>query len=168
MSSRTTSTERQYLEDYADLIQRLLPSVASIAFLDRSSRMLSNRGDDLTPDVLSGVSAALAHALRSGSRPSDSIVQPTAARRIATLTLEAGEGAHAGACVLAIRVIPGRPELTIEELRAHLAPALACVGRELSQPGSTGAPGRLCARVRERAQMVARGGVGDFVRGGPS
>jgi diguanylate cyclase (GGDEF)-like protein len=136
MSPRTASTDRQYLEDYADLIQRLLPSAPSIAFLDRSSRVVSNRGDDLTPDMMSGVSAALAQALHSGSRPADSIVQPTAARRIATLILQTAEGAHSGACVLAIRATPGRPELTIEEVREHLAPALACVGRELLQPAS--------------------------------
>ncbi len=59
MSSCTTSTDVEYLEDYADLIQRLLPSVPSIAFLDRSSRILWNRGDDLTPDVMSRVSTAL-------------------------------------------------------------------------------------------------------------
>ena len=136
MSPRTASTDRQYLEDYADLIQRLLPSAPSIAFLDRSSRIVSNRGDDLTSDMMSGVSASLAQALHSGSRPADSMVQPTAARRIATLILQTAEGAHSGACVLAIRVTPGRPDLTIGEVREHLAPALACVGRELLQPAS--------------------------------
>ncbi len=142
MSSCTTSTDSQYLEDYADLIQRLLPSVTSIAFLNRSSCILSNRGDDLTPDVMSGASAALTEALRSGSRPTDSIVQPTASHCIVMLTLRAAEGAHSGACVLANRLTPGRPELTIEELRAHLAPALACVGRELSQSVSREQPAR--------------------------
>src|SRR5450759_4375560 len=106
MSSCTTRTDVEFLENYADLIQRLLPSVPSIAFLDRSSRILWNRGDELTPDVMSRVSPALAQALRSGSRCTDSIVPLTADHRIATLTVQAAGGDHSGACVLAIRVTP--------------------------------------------------------------
>ena len=153
MSSCSTRTDVENLEDYADLIQRLLPTVPSIAFLDRSSHMLCNRGGDLTPDVISRVSSALTQALRSGNRCPDSIVQLTAAHRIATLAVQA-EGAHSGACVLAIRVTPGKPELTVEELRAHLAPALACVGRELSQPVSGGHPAGLSRESASELQWL--------------
>ena len=154
MSSCTTRTDVEFLENYADLIQRLLPSVPSIAFLDRSSRILWNRGDELTPDVISRVSPTLAQALRSGSRCTDSIMQLTAAHRIATLTVQAAEGVHSGACVLAIPVTSARPELTIEEVRAHLAPALACVGRELSRPGSREQPGGLSRESASELQWL--------------
>ena len=96
MSSCTTRTDRQFLEDYADLIQRLLPSVPSIAFLDRSSRILWSRGDDLTPDVISQVSTALTQPLRSESRCRDSIVELTPAYRIATLTAASRRGCSFG------------------------------------------------------------------------
>ena len=154
MSSCTTRTDVEFLENYADLIQRLLPSVPSIAFLDRSSRILWNRGDELTPDVMSRVSPAVAQALRSGSRCTDSIVPLTADHRIATLTVQAAGGDHSGACVLAIRVTPERPQLIIEEVRAHLAPALACVGRELSQPVSREQPGSLSRESASELQWL--------------
>jgi len=68
--------------------------------------------------------------------------------------VQAAEGAHSGACILAIGLTPGRPELTIEEVRAHLAPALACVGRELSQPVPQEKPGGLSRESASELQWL--------------
>ena len=172
MSSRTTSTERQYLEDYADLIQRLLPSVASIAFLDRCSRMLSNRGDDLTPDVLSGVSggAGTGSALGKPGRATRSS-QPTAARRIATLTSGGGRRCSCG-CVRPrdSRNPGGRSELTIGG--AAGTPGARIGVRRRTRTFATWVAGsaRPALRLESASELkwLLEVGVGGCIRGGPS
>ena len=133
----------EFLDQHAEVIERLVPAVRAVAFFDAGGRPLRGRGPVPLSRVRLQIRSVLkSTAIGSGRRPSNALLPVTASERAAAFVLYAGSGTPrakripppvAGVCLLVFDIAAGGDCPPVESLQAQLEPALACVGDHLAR-----------------------------------
>ena len=149
-SSAGAKTLYEFLDNHAQIIERLLPAVArAVAFFDARGNPLRGRGPVPLGETGPQVRAALRSASLRAGHPVESILPITGSDRAAALILYAdgGVGARnrrlspvAGVCLIVLHVPDGAPPPSLEALHAQLDPALNSVGYQLARTAERVAP----------------------------
>jgi diguanylate cyclase (GGDEF)-like protein len=142
-------TEYAFLDSYAELIERLLPTVRAVGFFDFRGDPLRGRGPVPLLQT-SQVRAVLKSAIHSEGHAPEALVPLSARECAAVLVLTAGSGARpdpqrsppvTGVCLMVIHVPDGAPPPSLQSLHVELDPALACIGHHLAAHAPSGGRG---------------------------
>jgi hypothetical protein len=147
--SARRKTEYAFLDSYAELIERLLPTVRAVGFFDFRGEPLRGRGPVPLLQT-SQVRAMLKSAIHSEGHAPEALVPLSARECAAVLALTAGSGARpdpqrsppvTGVCLMVIHVPDGAPPPSLQSLHVELDPALACIGHHLAAHAPSGGRG---------------------------
>ncbi len=133
----------EFLGWHAQVIERLVPGIRTVAFFDARGRPLRVHGPVPPAQVRLQVRSVLTSAATgSGCRPNGAMLPVTASERAASFVLYAASGTGgpnrtaspvAGVCLIVFHVAAGGECPPVETLQARLEPVLACVGDHLAQ-----------------------------------
>ena len=133
----------EFLEWHAQVIERLVPGIRTVAFFDARGRPLRVHGPVPPAQVRQQIRSVLkSAAIVSDCRPNGAMLPVTASERAASFVLYAASGTRglhrtaspvAGVCLVVFHVAAGGECPPVEILQAQLEPALACVGDHLAR-----------------------------------